>query len=273
MNNNTVIQAALAVLITNLNALENYDCLREQITSDLNLNTEETSILDNFYHSNKVRFTASARILNKNRWDDIKASLPLTVNFLNEQSLNNLWDGYLKHLTIDNNPSKNPLAESICIAIFAEQGTLLNSIEKQVVRYERIRNEVAFKHHENFTFHPLQTADLSTTIQLERFEVYIHECYQIENFDYNIRFLLNKKVTLPQREDCAILFFKNLKKEGIGTLNLSQDVRKIIEKTLDCKNLSEAFSFFKEQLSKNEFLEFLKKLAHIGVWHIQQREQ
>ncbi|KTD59285.1 hypothetical protein [Legionella shakespearei] len=271
MDNNT-IQTVLAALITNLNALENYDDFRTQISSDLNLTAHDMQIIDDFYQRNSKRFIASARILKKNRGDDIKASLPITVDFLDTQRLTSIWDSYLDSLTIKANPPKNPLAESICFAFFAEQSPLLDCIEKQIVRYERIRNEVTYKHHENFIFHASKVIDLTEFTGLDSYIVYIHECYRIEEFEYNIPSILNKKDKKFIKEDCTVLFFKNLKKEGIGTLSLSKDVREIVEKVIDCQNLLAAYHFFEERLSQGDFLGFLKKLEQLGVWVIQQRE-
>lgn len=269
---NQTIQTALAILITNLNALENYDHFRDQLICDLKLGANDIGVIDNFYHANKNRFIASARILKKNRWDEIKASLPIVVGFLDSQQLDEIWHSYLDNLTIKDSPPKNPLAESICFAFFAEQSLLLNSVEKQIVRYERIRNEVTYKHHENFIFHTLRTVNLNGLMHLGNY-IYIHECYRIEKFEYNIPNILNKKFTTSNKEDCTILFFKHLKKEGIGTLRLSSDVRKIIEKAICCNNLLETYSFFMKQLSQKEFLGFFKKLEQLGVWLIQQREK
>lgn len=270
---NKTIQTVLAALITNLNALENYDSFRDQIICDLNLSANDIQVVDNFYLCNKSRFIASARILKKNRWDDIKASLPIIVGFLDSQSLDNVWNSYLDNLTVKDNPPKNPLAESICFALFAEQSLLFNSAEKQIVRYERIRNEVTYKHHENFIFHTLNAVDLNEFTRLDNCIAYMHECYLIEEFEYNIPAIISKKDTTYLKESCTVLFFKNLNKEGIGTLSLSNDVRKIIEKLIDCKSLFEAYSFFGERLSQSEFLGFLKKLEQLGVWVIQQRER
>lgn len=269
---NKTIQTALAALITNLNALENYDSFRNQIICNLNLNADDMQVIDDFYHSNKSRFIASARILKKNRGDDIKASLPIVVGFLDSQTLDQVWNSYLNDLTIKDSPPKNPLAESICFALFAEQSSLLNCTEKQIVRYERIRNEVTYKHHENFIFHASKAVDLTGFAHLDNCIAYMHECYRIEEFEYNIPAILNKKDKTIMKEECTILFFKNLKKEGIGTLSLSKDVREIVEKVIDCPNLLAAYHFFEERLSQGDFLGFLKKLEQLGIWVIQQRE-
>lgn len=268
---NKTIQTALATLITNLNALENYDSFREQIICDLNLNAKDMQVIDNFYYGNKGRFIASARILKKNRGDDIKASLPIVVGFLDSKSLDSVWDSYLDSLTIKDNPPKNPLAESICFALFAEQSSLLDSAEKQIIRYERVRNEVTYKHHENFIFHVPKAVDLNAFTHLDNFTAYVHECYRIEEFEYNIPAIIHRKDKTFSKEDCMVLFFKNLKKEGIGTLSLSNDVRQIVEKVIGCQSLLEAYRFFEERLSQSEFLGFLKKLEQLGVWIIQQR--
>lgn len=270
--NNKTIQTALAALITNLNALENYDSFRDQIICDLNLSTDDIQAIDNFYHVNKSRFISSARILKKNRWDDIKASLPIIVGFVDISVSDNIWSNYLDTLKIKDNPPKNPLAESIFFALFAEQSALLNCIEKQIVRYERIRNEVTYKHHENFIFHAPMAADLNEFTHLNSCIAYMHECYRIEEFEYNIPAIINKKDKTFAKENCTVLFFKNLKNEGIGTLSLSKDVREIIEKVIGCQNLLMAYRFFEERLSQSEFLGFLKKLEQLGVWVIQQRE-
>lgn len=270
--NNKTIQTALAALITNLNALENYDGFRDQIICDLNLSTDDIQSIDNFYYANKSRFISSARILKKNRWDDIKASLPIIVGFVDVQVLDIVWSSYLDALTIKDNPPKNPLAESICFTLFAEQISLLDCTEKQIVRYERIRNEVTFKHHENFIFHVPRSVDLNQFTYLDSCKVHIHECYRIEEFEYNIPAIINKKDKTFIKENCTVLFFKNLKKEGIGTLSLSKDVREIIEKVFGCQNLLMAYRFFEKRLTQSEFLGFLKRLEQLGVWVIQQRE-
>lgn len=269
---NKTIQTALAALITNLNALENYDAFRDQIICDLNLNANDMPVIDNFYYGNKSRFIASARILMKNRRDDINASLPIVVGFLDTKSLDNVWDSYLNNLIFKDSPPKNPLAESICFALFAEQSPLLDCVEKQIVRYERIRNEVTYKHHENFIFHVPRAFDLTEFTYLDSCIAYMHECYRIEEFEYNIPAIINKKDKTFINENCTVLFFKNLKKEGIGTLSLSNNVREIVEKVIGCQNLLMAYRFFEELLSQSEFLGFLKKLEQLGVWFIQQRE-
>lgn len=265
------IQTALAALITNLNALENYYAFRDQIICELNLSTDDIQVIDNFYHVNKSRFISSARILKKNRWDDIKASLPIIVGFVDIPVLDNVWSNYLDALTIKDNPPKNPLAESICFALFAEQSSLLNCVEKQIVRYERIRNEVTYKHHENFIFHVPMAVVLNEFTPLDSCIVYMHECYRIDEFEYNIPAIINKNDKTFINENCTVLFFKNLKKEGIGTLSLSNDVREIVDKVIGCQNLLVAYRFFEERLSQSEFWVFLKKLEQLGVWVIQQR--
>lgn len=269
---NNKIQTTLAALVTNLNALENYDKLREKIISDLKLSENDIQVIDNFYQGNKCRFIASARLLKKNRWDDIKASLSIVVNFMDSKSLDSIWDSYLSHLSFKDSPPKNPLAESIFFASFAEHSPLLNSVEKQIIRYERIRNEVTYKHHENFILLVLKAVDLNETTNLDNFKVYLHECYQIEEFSYNIPAIINGKDIAYNKENCTVLFFKNLKKEGIGTLSLSRDVKKIIQKLINCNNLLAAYSFFEDQLPQIEFIKLIKRLEQLGVLIIQQRE-
>jgi hypothetical protein len=269
--NNKAIQKTLAVLITNLNILENYERFRDQIIFDLHLNENDIQVIDNFYYDNKSRFIASARILKKNRFDDIKASLPIAVEFLGPERLEKVWGSYLDNITIKDSPPKNPLAESIFFTLFAEKSSLFNAIEKQIIRYEKIRNEVTYRHHENFIFHYPKTVYCNEFKELDSCAVYIHECYCIGIFDYNISAIINKKDKTLINENSTVLFFKNLKKEGIGTLRLSNDVREILEKVIDCQNLLEAYLFFEERLAKSEFLEFLKNLEQLGVWVIHQR--
>lgn len=266
---NKSIQKALATLVTNSNFAENYMDFRSQIIMDLNLNQSDTDVLDSFYENNKNKFAASARILKKNRWDDIKSSLPIIVNHIDTEILNAVWDDYLSNCKITDHIPKNPLAESILFAKFAETNVLLTPMRQQLVKYERIRNEVTYKHHENFTRHTFVAEININEASLSNYSVYIHPCYRIEEFKYDIPKLINKN-TLRNNEEllldnCVILFFKNLNKEGIGTLRISNDAKNIINQANSSNNLAELHSYFQQKLTIPELLKFFKSLEQVGV--------
>lgn len=269
MNNR--LQTALAILITKLHVLENYSSFREELITDLSLNEEEASTLDIFYNCNQNRFSAAARILKQNRWDDLKASLPLTTCFLEANLLEALWEDYLINLNIKDNPPKNPLVESIFFVLFAEQSPRLNLWEKELLKYERVRNEVTYQHHQKLIFYRPQNEELAETSNLEEYVIYMHECCRIEEFAYDILAIINKKHPTASKENCQVLFFKNLQQEGIGSLSLTRDGRQIIERANISKNLRDLYCFFAEQLSRLEFLRFLSKLAQLGVCVFQRR--
>lgn len=273
--NNQIMQQALAKLITNPNFCENYYTHRDEIIKTLSLKIEAAHQLDSFYKLNENKFKASARILKKNRWDDIKASLPVTTNFINNELLHSIWENYLSKLGLNDNIPKNPLSESIIFLNFAENHNLLTSIDKQVIRYERIRNEVTYNHHNNFKLYSIVKHDTANIIDsLGKFKIYIHDCFRIESFQYNIPFVLKQgskdKINC---EDTVILFFKNLKKEGIGTIKITSDVRNLIFKTIESNNLSEAYTLFQNKLTPNEFKQLFEKFEHLGVLSIQQVEK
>lgn len=266
---NKSIQKALAALVTNVNFSENYTNFRSQIISELNLNQSDTDLLDSFYENNKNRFTASARILKKNRWDDIKSSLPIVVNNIDAEILNIIWDDYLSNSKITDNIPKNPLVESILFAKFAEKSLLLIPVKQQLIKYERTRNEVTYKHHENFIQHIFATESDVNEASMSNFSIYIHECFRIEEFEYDILKIINKGILRKNeesvRDNCVVLFFKNLNKEGIGTLRISNDAKKLINHIRLSDNLPEIYSYFQKKLTTTEFLKFFKSLQQIGV--------
>ena len=229
MNKTKSIQKALAIMITHPDIAENYKDFRNKVMLDLNLNPYDIKALDEFYESNKDKFSASARILKKNRWDDIKLSLPIITHYIEPKKLDKIWISYISRNNIQELTPKNPLVESILFAEFAEKNLLITSIEQQIIKYERIRNEVTFNHHENFSEYLFDKKMLLDEEGLDKTSIYIHRCYRIEDFEFDIPKIMNEKNTIKANEllkgSYTILFFKNLNKEGIGTLKISNDIK------------------------------------------------
>lgn len=269
MIKNKSIQKAIAILITHPNIAENYNDFRKKVAFDLNLNKFELNALDKFYESNKDKFTASARILKKNRWDDIKLSLPIITRLIEKIKLDNIWDDYIGRNNIREFTPKNPLIESILFANFAEKSNFITPVEQQVIKYERIRNEVTYDHHEDsseFYFDkktPLDEEGLAKT------SVYIHLCYRFEDFKYDIPKIINENNAIETDEQLmgiyTVLFFKNLNKEGIGTLKISNDIKDIIQRITTTNSLLNAYLFYCNKLTKSEFVFFLSSLEKVGV--------
>ena len=269
MNDSKSIQKAIASLITHPNVAENYSDFRNEVVLALNLNKFDIDTLDAFYANNKEKFRASARILKKNRWDDIKLSLPIVTNHIEPVTLNAIWEDYIEKNNIAELVSKNPLAESMVFAVFAEAHPLITQLEQQLIKYERIRNEVTYKHHENFSQYPVDRKTFINVENMCELSVFIHECYRIEAFEYDIPTILNKNFMknskcLPS-DNCRILFYKNLNKEGVGTLKISDDIENIIKKIIATNNLLTAYASYQEKLTKYDFIQFLSKLKEIGV--------
>ncbi|KTD02732.1 hypothetical protein [Fluoribacter gormanii] len=273
--NNQLIQQTLAKLITNPRYCENYDSLKNEIISTLNLSADVANMLDSFYNVNKQKFQASARILKKSRWDDIKASLPVTTGYLNDDVLQSLWESYLSHLQINSIVSKNPLSESILFLDYAEKSNLLSSLDKQIIKYEKTRNEVTYDHHNDFTVYSIINRNDNEPIDnLNNYKIYIHSCFRIESFSYNIPAILrNTSKDDVETDNTLILFFKNLKKEGIGTIKISADVKDLLLKSFESNSLEESYTYFQNKLSLQEFKQLFKKFEQIGVLSIQQIEK
>ncbi|KTC93171.1 MULTISPECIES: hypothetical protein [Legionella] len=274
--NNASIQKALAALITNYNILENYNNYREQIISELNLSQSDANILNDFYESNKHSFTASAKILKKNRWDDIQLSIPISASYIDHQTLSLIWEDYLSAYKITDIVPKNPLVESILFLNFVENSHLLNAVQKELIKYERIRNEVTYKHHENFISPTINQEHNPTEDTMSFYSSYMHECNRIETFEYNISaVIINHPINEEEivKEICYVLFFKNLNKEGIGTLRISCDGKNIIDNiSTNMGSLLEIYEFNKTKLTKKEFLQFIANLKKIGVLSINKKE-
>jgi len=272
---NKSIQKALAVLVTNLHFSENYMDFREKIIAELSLDESDANALDIFYEDNKSKFTASSRILKKNRWDDIKSSLPIIVNNIDNKILDALWECYLsKHKLTDNIP-KNPLAESILFTEFSEKSPLLSFVTQQLFKYERIRNTVTYKHNETFIKHPVTKDHDVNEANMMNFSIYIHECYRIEAFECDIPKIINKLKNDDASTivNCVILFFKSLNKEGIGTLKISSDAKDLIDRVKISNNLCEIYDCFQQKLTESEFLQFFKNLKKIGVLSFHKQEE
>ena len=269
MNKNKSIQKALAILITHPDIAENYTDFRKKITSDLNLNSLDVNLLDEFYESNKEKFTASARILKKNRWDDIKLSLPIITQLIEQKKLDTIWTSYIGRNNIQELTPKNPLIESILFAEFAETSLLISPIEQQVIKYERIRNEVTYNHHEDFSECLFEKKILVDENGMDKASVYIHPCYRFEDFEFDIPKTIseNKVITTDEylKGTYTILFFKNLNREGIGTLKISNDIKNVIQKITKTDNLLTAYRFYQQKLTSNEFVQFLANLEKTGV--------
>ena len=269
MNNSQSIQKAIATLITHPNIAENYIDFRNEVVSALNLNKFDIDMLDAFYADNKKKFTASARILKKNRWDDIKLSLPIVTSHIELATLNNIWEEYIGKSNITELVSKNPLAESVVFAEFAEAHALITSVEQQLIKYERIRNEVTYKHHENFVQYPADKKIIVDEENMSKFSVFIHGCYRIESFEYDIPKILSKNNLKDSdgliSDNFKILFYKNLNKEGVGTLKISTDIESIIKEIITADELLTVYALYHKKLTKNDFLQFLTKLKEIGV--------
>ncbi len=269
MNKNKSIQKALAILITHPDIAENYTDFRKIFISDLNLNLLEVNLLDEFYESNKDKFTASARILKKNRWDDIKLSLPIITRLIEKKKLDTIWTNYIGRNNIQKFTPKNPLIESILFAEFAEISLLISPIEQQVIKYERIRNEVTYNHHEDFSECFFEKKILINEEGIDKTSVYIHPCYRFEDFEFDIPTIINenKVITTDKylKGACTILFFKNLNKEGIGTLKISNDIKNIIQQITTTDDLLTTYQFYQQKLTPNEFVRFLSNLEKTGV--------
>ncbi len=269
MNNEKLIQKAIATLITHPDIAENYIDFRNEVALALHLNKFDINILDSFYENNKEKFTASARILKKNRWDDIKLSLPIITNHIKQTKLNSIWEDYIGKNNITEFIPKNPLAESVVFSKFLEAHALITRPEQQLIKYERIRNEVTYRHHENFMRPPADKNILVNEENMRKFSAFIHGCYRIESFEYDILKILSKNNLENSYEllsdNYKILFYKNLKKEGISTLKISIDIENIIKKIITENELLTTYTFYQKKLAKKDFLQFLTKLKEIGV--------
>lgn len=275
--NNCIIQKAIASLITNVYFSENYFELRSEIKMKLNLCETDMRILDKFYEKNKVKFTAASRILRKSRWNKIKSSLPIIVNNISPYKLDEIWSEYLRAKGLVNDLPKNPLLESICFSVFLEKTSYLTTIEKNIVRYERIRNEVTLIHHEKIDDGNLIKSYEFIHSNIENLSGYICKCARIEKFEYDIANVIYKRNRLenckPKLEDSFVLYFKNQKEEGIGTMRITSDAGGIIENIIQNKNLCHVFQHFVDKVSKDDFIGFLKSVEKQGVITFYQSEE
>jgi predicted transcriptional regulator len=265
MNATKTIQKAIAMLVTHLYVAENYKDFRREVIVVLNLSEIDVEILDDFYEKNKENFVASARILQKNRWDDIKLSLPIIAEYIEKNRLDNIWNYYIRKNNLIEFPSKNPLAESIEFARFAENCCLVTQVEQQLIKYERIRNEVTYNHHENFVSYSFDKNVNVNEDNMDKLSVFIHMCYKIKDFDCDIIKMINKNNDEIKIDNYKVLFFKNLNKEGIGTLKITNDINDIIENLKIAKNLLETYCCYEPALTKVKFLQLLRTLKELGV--------
>lgn len=259
------IQKALAALITNPLYALNFEELNEQIGEQLQLSTQEMEELFKFYKINNHRFTASSKILSKNRWDNVKQSLPIICKFISRGKLDEIWHQHLYKKNLDLLTPKNPLMESLVFCKYLLQSKNLSDQERQIVKYEYIRNEVTYSHHERFDINIPRRIDITSDSNFAAYAIYFDKSYQVHEFELDLFMLLRKQELVYEKT--KILFFKNLTKEGVGSIKLNDKISLIMELAVYRKNVSEIMNSLAVS-SREIFINLLKQLTDCGLLYI-----
>ncbi|MCC8469110.1 hypothetical protein [Xanthomonas phaseoli] len=185
--------------------------------------------LNVFLESHGAAFRASVLMLRKRRLDNILDALTVTSLLFSEYELSCYWDDYLASIANQSPTPKNPLLESVAFGRFLIETLPADDPHVALVEYDVTRNGVAAAAAASrYTLHESP----------ERGLLLLHPASQIVGFLVNVACLvkavtsgmtrnavLDAIVKVPER----ILFFKNWKRGGVGTLKLGSAVEKSLE--------------------------------------------
>ncbi len=259
------IQRALAALITNPHFALNFAEFKGQITEKLQLTAQEENDLSRFYADYNHKFCASTKILSKNRWDNVKQSLPVMCKYIPENKLDKIWRQHLYRTEFDLLTPKNPLLESIVFGEYALQSSELSQHEKQIARYEYLRNKVTFEHHEKFNIYIPKRVGLWEDFDFFNLAIYIDSSCQVHDFESDLFSFMRKQELV--NEKTKIFFFKNLIKEGVGSIKLNSKISLILDMAAAKTNLA-AIEKSLEMPSRKSFVSLIKQLIDCGVLYI-----
>lgn len=224
-------QATLARLVVNPPAA--LHALRGGCPGDFGilLSPDERAELGTFLESYGQAFRASVLMLRKRRLDNILDALTVTPRLFSEYELSCYWDDYLLSVATDAPTHKNPLLESILFGRFVIQALPSGDVHSALVEYDVTRNEVAATAAADVNRYPVHEAD-------ERVALFLHPAWRVAGFSINVAAMvkavmsgrdrnavLSSAAATPER----ILFFRNWKRGGVGTLKVNAAVEQSLE--------------------------------------------
>ncbi|MEG8132740.1 hypothetical protein G3N89_20115 [Xanthomonas hortorum pv. gardneri] len=227
MATNTTVQAALARLVVNPPAA--LHVLRGGCPAEFGvvLAPDTHAALNVFFESHGAAFRASVLMLRKRRLDNILDALTVTSRLFSEYELACYWDDYLASIATQAPTPKNRLLESVAFGRFVIETLPADDPHVTLVEYDVTRNGVAAAAAaaSRYTLHESP----------ERGLLLLHPASQIVGFMVNVAGLV-KAVTSGMTRNAVldaivkgperILFFKNWKRGGVGTLKLGSAVEK-----------------------------------------------
>lgn len=233
MATNTTVQAALARLVVNPPAA--LQVLRGGCPAEFGvvLAPDTQATLNVFLESHGAAFRASVLMLRKRRLDNILDALTVTSRLFSEYELSCYWDDYLVSIANQSPTPKNPLLESVAFGRFVIETLPTDDPHVALIEYDVTRNGVA-------AAAAAAAAASSYTLHesSERGLLLMHLASQIVGFMVNVACLV-KAVTSGMTRNAVldaivkgperILFFKNWKRGGVGTLKLGSAVEKSLE--------------------------------------------
>lgn len=223
---NPTVQAALARLVVNppaaLHAIRG-GCLTE---FGVVLAPDTRAALSAFLESHGAAFRASVLMLRKRRLDNILDALTVTPRLFSEYELSCYWDDYLTSVATQAPTPKNPLLESIVFGRFVIDALPTDDPHAALVEYDVTRNAVAAAAAVDVRRYTLHASPESGALLL-------HPAAQVTGFTVNVASLV-KAVTSGMTRNAVlaaassaperILFFKNWRRGGMGTLKVGRAV-------------------------------------------------
>lgn len=257
-------QEALAKLVVNPHATALFLKSRCPSSAGLNMTECEQRVLVEFINNHAQAFRASVLLLRKRRMDNVLEALGVISRLFSEYELACYWDDYLSLLDIHAATPKNPLLESICFARHILADLPPCDVHASLVEYEVTKNEVIAR----VASDESATPDVSRAEALDQWAPYVHPAIQSATFHYNVSLLVKMisggsvrgdVLRACVRTDETLVFFKNWRKGGVGTMRASNSV---FEAMIDMNGRKTAKCFIDRS---DAFSGLMKSLGDLGA--------
>ncbi|MDP1574324.1 MAG: hypothetical protein Q8L78_05285 [Coxiellaceae bacterium] len=272
------IQTIMAMLITNkryvLKALENPKKFINQYQVSEKTSDEFITFINNY----GSKFISSALLLNKKRFDSVISALTVINKLFSISQLEMIWERYLTTIEIDEEVPKNPLLESIRFCQYVNDFEKIDEIQRNLIEYETIRNQVIIDHSLHNVGYSQLSAEFNTAIpeEAKKIKGFIHPCAQIKEFSCNISELIQALANDSSKEDLKrvykgsnekMLFCKNWIKGGILSVKISEVILNAIAILHSSKTLPDFITLLSEKLSINSIdaNTLIKMLIQSGI--------
>lgn len=227
------VQQALAMLVVNPAASLRLLETRDPSSVGLEMSDQTKSALISFLSTHGRAFRTSVLLLRKRRLDSVLDTLTVVSRLFSEYELACYWDDYLASIAIEERCPKNPLFESLHFCRYVLGSLSQSDPHAALMAYDLARNEVmaAIATDGVPYYHDPANEDSG------RYAPFLHPSSRVEAFPTNVGVMVkmladgisrNLVIEASTGQPEVVLFFKNWKRGGVGSLRLNAPAKKAL---------------------------------------------